>query len=242
MVHTPELKIVVFGDATGEHWGIVVTGDRPSLAMGSMDEVGPALPVAKSPVGADDLLSVAGADIRLRVLPAPRPAAETSAAGLLQRVKVAVTTEVKETARPQELSGLMLDGPCEHQTQGVRLVAMWFPDGPELGLVSIRTDPHRRHDRDRREAFLTNAEHPIVVDPRLSTTYDAGGSPIRVGVELWLVDAEDDDDQWPSRMAAFAAGPKASLPVSEHSLSAYALRCADHGEKGVGVYLVLDCS
>ncbi len=59
-----------------------------------------------------------------------------------------------------------------------------------------------------------------MLDPRLSTTYDEHGEPLRVGVELWLGDDED-GEQWPRRVAGAATGSR----VDNGKLSAYALQC-----------------
>ncbi len=82
--------------------------------------------------------------------------------------------------------GLALDG-----RDSLRLFAAWFPAGHEIALVSARPRGAKGHDRDSVDVVARGEEHPLVIDPRLSTTYDDAGAPRRVGLELWLGDEED---------------------------------------------------
>jgi hypothetical protein len=76
-------------------------------------------------------------------------------------------------------------------------------------------------------------EHPLVLDPRLSTTYDHDGDPRRVGVELWLGDDEQ-GELWPRRVAGMATGAR----VGRTGFSAYVFECTSRGELGAGIYVL----
>ncbi|MGH8229775.1 MAG: hypothetical protein ACREU3_18050, partial [Steroidobacteraceae bacterium] len=103
-----------------------------------------------------------------------------------------------------------------------------------LGMVAARPKGANGHDRDSVDVVARGEEHALVVDPRLSTTYDATGAPRRVGLELWLGD-DPDGELWPRRVAGASTGST----VAGAGLSAYAFECVSRGEPGAGIYLLL---
>jgi hypothetical protein len=120
----------------------------------------------------------------------------------------------------------------------VRIVAAWFPSDRAVGLAAFR--PRGGHaDKDVVTVLVTGEPEPQqVFDPRLSTTYDAGGAPLRAGLELWL-GADEDGDQRPLRVASESTGGRFSAELGELHLEAYPQRCHNRGEDGVGVYALL---
>jgi hypothetical protein len=101
-------------------------------------------------------------------------------------------------------------------------------------MLAARPKGAKGHDRDSVEVIARGEEHPLVVDPRLSTTYDEHGAPRRVGIELWLGD-EPDGELLSRRVAGDATGSA----VAEAGLSAYAFECVSRGESGAGIYVLL---
>jgi hypothetical protein len=145
-----------------------------------------------------------------------------------------------------------------------RQVSAWFEPGEGLALLALRPRKSRGQEADLIAAAVLGAEHPRpVVDPRLSTTYAAGGLPSRAGLELWLEDdsdaageaaregvpagaeheanggpAEPDSQQYPHRAAGEALGPHADWNVAEFELHAELFRWHNRGRDGAGVYLL----
>jgi hypothetical protein len=70
--------------------------------------------------------------------------------------------------------------------EGLRLISAVFEDGQALALATLRPRGTTGHDRDRVAHHLERAGAPIALtEALLSTEYDAGGLPRRIGVELW---------------------------------------------------------
>jgi hypothetical protein len=129
-------------------------------------------------------------------------------------------------------------GPSLSKLDSMRIVAAWFPSDRAIGLAAVR--PRGGHaDKDVVTVLVTGEPEPLLVfDPRLSTTYNAQGAPLRVGVELWL-GADEDGDQRPLRLASELAGGRLNAQLGELHLDAYPQRCHNRGEDGVGVYALL---
>ena len=84
-----------------------------------------------------------------------------------------------------------------------------------------------------------------VADPRLSTTYTAGGLPARAGLELWVdeeppedPDAEEAPGQLPRRAAGEALGAGADWEVGGFAVHGAPVRWHRRGRDGAGVYLL----
>ena len=59
-------------------------------------------------------------------------------------------------------------------------------------MTAFRPRRAKAPDRDVLTGAVITAEaSPPVEDPRLSTTYQAGGWPVRAGLELWLIHYDD---------------------------------------------------
>jgi hypothetical protein len=122
--------------------------------------------------------------------------------------------------------------------ESVRVVSSWFEPDEGLALLAFRARKAKAHDGDVITAAVLGPEESAAVeDPRLSTTYDAGGSPIRAGVELWVA-REDEDEQYPRRASGEATGAHAAFADDELELQAKPFRWHSRGRDGAGMYIL----
>ncbi len=109
--------------------------------------------------------------------------------------------------------------------ESVRAVSTWFEPDEGLALMAFRPRKAKSHDGDVVTAAVLGPESsPPVEDPRLTTTYDAGGWPVRAGLELWLA-GEGEEEQFPRRAVRGGSGrarrsPRPASSTSEPSRSA----------------------
>ena len=244
--------IVIFGDLEAEIWGVVVGGDEPRAAAAGLTDADVTLQPADLDLDDDEVWTVTGPGLALRIERADVAAATAAGdgtldgRGALEPCRVSGSATLSGTEREFDVGGVrsgplsagpLSTGPGRKAGGSLRLLGTWFPAGHEIAVLSARPKGAKGQDRDAIGVTARGEEHPLVLDPRLSTTYDQHGEPRRVGVELWLGDDED-GDQWPRRVAGAATGSHAAM----NGLSAYALRCVSRSEPGAGVYLLLrDC-
>lgn len=124
-----------------------------------------------------------------------------------------------------------------------RQTSAWFEPTHGFSLVAFRPRKARGHDADLVAAAVLEPETTARVgDPRLSTTYNAAGLPTRVGLELWLEESGDDDDEtdrhYPRRAAGEVAGDGIEWELAGFNLHAAPLRWHSRGIDGEGVYLL----
>jgi hypothetical protein len=117
----------------------------------------------------------------------------------------------------------------------VRVVSAWFGGEDGIAVLAARPRRTRGHDTELLSGVLLEGGLPVpVTEPRLSSTYAADGVPLRVGLELWL---GEDEEQYARRAAGEAIGRGA---VSEDPpLRSELLRWHMRGRAGVGVYDLL---
>jgi hypothetical protein len=121
----------------------------------------------------------------------------------------------------------------------VRDVSCWFGDEHGMALSALRPPRESGHDEDLvQAAILDLGGEQEVADPRLSTTYAAGGAPLKFGLELWL-GGEDEAEQYPRRAAGEAAGPPSISSGPRLEVAVEPLRCHARGEEGSGIYLLI---
>ena len=90
-------------------------------------------------------------------------------------------------------------------TGSLRLVASWFP-ATTHSLLACRPRGASGQDHDAILVAVHGENDGIAAfDPRLSTTYAADMSPLRMGIELWLGEHED-GDLYPRRSPVSATG------------------------------------
>jgi hypothetical protein len=120
-----------------------------------------------------------------------------------------------------------------------RTLSAWLGDDLAISLTAIRPAGEEHHAREAIAATIlerspTSGE-PVAVpvaDPRLSTTYDAGGHSRSAGLELWV------DDDYPRR-AAGEVVCGTSLDLGRLRLDCAFFRWRMEGRTGVGRYDVL---
>ncbi len=229
-VNTP---VALFGDLDGDVWGVVVGGGRTVAAVAGLTDAGVEPRAAELDTAEDDAWTLIAPGWELRLERASAEATTGPGELALTPCRVSGSAELGGRRREFDVGGVRgivgLDG-----LESLRLFGAWFPAGHEIGLLSARAPGAKGHDRDRLEAVARGEEHPTMVDPRLSTTYGADGTPRRVGVELWLGD-DPEGDLRSRRVAGAATGSH----VSGSSFSAHAMECISRGELGAGVYVVI---
>jgi hypothetical protein len=123
-----------------------------------------------------------------------------------------------------------------------RLLAAWFEPAGGLAALALRPRKARGQEGDLVSAALFESGRPLPVsDPRLSTTYTGDGVPARAGVELWVSEAgegEQEAGEHPHRAAGEALGPRVVWSDGELELAAQPFRWHAHGQDGAGVYLL----
>jgi hypothetical protein len=235
-VITAAAPLALFGDLDGDLWGIIVGGEQPRAAVGRLGDADLELRPAELDAAEDDIWTLLGGGCDLRI---ERADATTSAGaedeGLrLEPCRVSGSVEVGGNRREIDIGGVRSDGLGAAGRDSLRLFGAWFPAGHEIAMIAARPAGAKGHDHDTIGVIARGEEHPLVLDPRLSTTYDGAGVPRRIGLELWLGD-DPEGDLWPRRVAGASTGSR----VSGMGLSAHAFDCVSRGEPGAGVYALL---
>ena len=226
-------SLAVFGDLDGDLWGVVVGGEQPKAAVARVSDAAVELQPAELEREGDEVwaLTSAGCDLRVE---RTSPSSLTAGERRLDPCVVSGSVALGGARREFEIAGVRSVAIATRGGDSLRVFAAWFAGGHEVGLLTTRPGGAKGHDRDDIDVVIRGEDHPLVVDPRLSTTYDREGAPRRVGVELWLGDDEE-GDLWPRRCAGLATGSHLQM----RNLSAYAFECVSRGEPGAGVYLLL---
>lgn len=226
--------LVAFGDLDADLWGVIVGGEQPRAAVARLGDADVALRTAELDRSDDDVWTLIAAGCDLRIERADSPTATGERVQELDPCRVSGSVQLDAGRREFDVGGIRSGAIGTDGAESLRVFAAWFPAGHEIGMVSARPKGARNHDRDRVDVVARGEEHPLVIDPRLSTTYDAAGAPLRVGLELWLGD-DPDGEAWPRRVAGSSTGSA----IQTEGLGAYAFRCVSRSEPGAGVYLLL---
>ncbi|HEY1511419.1 MAG TPA: hypothetical protein VGF93_20590 [Solirubrobacteraceae bacterium] len=121
--------------------------------------------------------------------------------------------------------------------ESIRDVSAWFDDSHGLAVVALRPRKSRGQESDHVTAAALEPETtPPVTDPRMSTVYAADGHPLRVGLELWL--GEDEDEQFPRRASGETVGVAATGHTGLFDVSAQFVHWRGRAGDGGGVYLL----
>lgn len=233
-VNTEPLPVAAFGDLDGDLWGVVLGGERPQAAVARLTDADVRLGPAALELGDDDVWLLTAPGCELRVERADAGTRTEDGAGTLDPCRVSGAVTLDGNEREFELGGVRSGALALDGHDSLRLFAAWFPGGHEVALLSARPRGAKGHDRDTIGVVARGEEHPLVVDPRLSTTYDANGAPGRMALELWIGD-DPDGELWPRRVAGQATGSR----ITSDGLGAYAFECVSRGEPGAGVYLLI---
>lgn len=127
----------------------------------------------------------------------------------------------------------------------VRDVSAWFAPDLCLALVAARPRGSSSHGDDLVSATVLKDGQPLAVaEPRLSTTYDAGGAPTRASFELWLEPpaeeegAEESAARFPWRAAGEALSALDGASAGAFEARAGLFRWHARGREGTGVYVL----
>ncbi len=242
------LRTVTFGDLEAGVWGAVWGGAHPFLALGLLD--GTELDAA------DGSLQGSGAHEQWRVVS--------------ERAELTIAPEGDAVPAPREQGFDQLcrvRGQLRHDRDGIavdclgrracrvrfpdferfaslRDVSAWFAPDDGISLLSLRPRRASGHADDLITAAVFEPEaNAAVTDPRLSTSYAAGGLPFRLSLELWLDDDQGEEaSRYPRRAAGEAIGARLRFARGELDIDAELLRCHSHGCEGAGVYLLVRAS
>lgn len=233
-VNTAPAPIAIFGDLDGDIWGVVVGGEQPLAAVGRMTSAGTSLQPAELDTAEDDVWTLIGAGCDLRVERADATTVSDGGDQGLAPCRVSGSIELDGKRSEFDVAGVRSSGLAVDGRDSLRVFAAWFPADHQIGMVAARPKGAKGHDRDSIAIIARGEEHALIVDPRLSTTYDGSGAPRRIGLELWLGD-DPEGDLLPRRVAGSATGSS----VAAEGLSAHAFECVSRSEPGAGVYLLL---
>lgn len=226
--------VAIFADLEGDLWGIVLGGERPRAAVARLTGAEVELRPAELDLEDEDVWTVGTAGCALRIERADCDSATADGQGALVPCRVSGSATIDGAELELDVGGVRAAALSADGWESLRLFGAWFAGGHELAVLSSRPNGAKGHDRDSLGAVARGEEHPLIVDPRLSTTYDASGVPLRVGLELWLGD-DADGELAPRRVAGLATGSRVALD----GLSAHAFECVSRGEPGAGIYLLL---
>lgn len=240
---SPSVRIVTFGDLEAGVWGFA-WGGREQLAAAGRPDAAEALASATiagdSPDEEWTLDSDAGT-LTLAPVSEHLPESQPQAFDQLCRARgtLALTGDgeqqldclARRAIRPEPQAG---------ELDSLRDFSAFFE--PDRGLALAATRPRRAkgHEADIVTAVLFDSDGTrSVADPRLSTTYTADGEPTRVGLELWLEEIDDEQEEvYPRRAVGASLGPGTHQHVGQFTLHAYPFRCMSGGAEGAAVYLL----
>jgi hypothetical protein len=246
------LRTLAFGDVTRTVWGAawIPGGDGSAVAMIGGDAVAPVVSSLRLSIAEDGSeWRLEGVGFTLIAAPAGEivhvRAEDEDIVGSDQLCRVAGRFDQKGAEHAVDCLGLRSSrsgGFDLGKLESVRAVSTWFEEPDEgFALTAFRGRKAKHHDADVITATVLGPEpSPPVEDPRLSTTYDAGGWPVRAGLELWLA-AEgevEDAQQFPRRAAGEAAGARTETAAGDLDLRAEPFRWHSRGRDGAGMYLL----
>jgi hypothetical protein len=123
--------------------------------------------------------------------------------------------------------------------ESIRAVSSWFDPDEGLALTAFRSRKAKGHDGDMMTAAVIGPDGSSAVqDPRLSTTYETEGWPVRAGLELWLPSEESDERQYPRRASGEATGERAQATIGQLDVRAEPFRWHSRGRNGAGMYIL----
>jgi len=244
---SPELRTLAFGDASRTVWGAawIPGGDDAALAALGGDGGSAIVPGLRLSAATDDgEWRLDGDQTALIVSPTGELVdvhGSDDIGGFDQLCRVTGRFESDGTEHAVDCLGLRTSrsgGFDLAKLQAVRAVSTWFEPDEGFALMAFRGRKAKHHDSDVLTAAVLGPETSAPVeDPRLSTTYDAGGWPLRAGLELWLAD-ESEEEQYPRRAVGEAAGIRAQTEAGELDLRAEPFRWHSRGREGAGMYLL----
>jgi len=236
----PTAPIAVFGDYAADLWGVVIGDDDARVAVAGLTDADVVLQPADLDLDDGEIWELTGSGCALRIERAEATTATAGGERALEPCRVSGSATIAGTEREFDVGGVRSAALAATDIDSIRLLATWFPAGHEIALLSARPKGAKGQDHDAINVVARGEEHVLVIDPRLSTTYDAHGAPRRAGVELWLGgDADEDGEHRPRRVACATTGSRVVGTSAGAPFSAQALECVSRGEMGAGVYVLL---
>ncbi|HTX13053.1 MAG TPA: hypothetical protein VME22_30830 [Solirubrobacteraceae bacterium] len=245
----PALRTLAFGDLEATVWGagwfsdsaddaltiIGADGGQPTVLTGGA-------PTEETPDG-DWHLDAAG---QLVVAPAAEAVAlqvpQDQLEGYDQLCRVTGRLKLGGGEREIDCLGVRtwFSSPIDlDRYESIRAVSTWFEPDEAMALTAFRARKAKHHDGDLIAAAVIGPENSTAVgDPRLSTTYEAEGWPLRAGLELWLPPPEDSEQQYPRRASGEAVGARAHAQTATLELRAEPFRWHSRGRDGAGMYIL----
>ena len=246
------LRTLAFGDVARTVWGTawIPGGEGSAVAMIGGDAVAPVVSSLRLSIAENGSeWRLEGVGFTLIAVPAGEivdvQAVDENIVGSDQLCRVTGRFEQSGAEHAVDCLGLRSSrsgGFDLGKLESVRAVSTWFEEPDEgFALTAFRGRKAKHHDSDVLTATVLGPEpSPPVEDPRLSTTYDAGGWPVRAGLELWLAAEGEDEDaqQFPRRAAGEAAGARTETAAGDLDLRAEPFRWHSRGREGAGIYLL----
>jgi hypothetical protein len=122
--------------------------------------------------------------------------------------------------------------------ESIRAVSVWFEPDQAMAVTAFRPRKAKAHDHDvLAAAFIAEDGSAPVEDPRLSTTYEPEGWPVRAGLELWLA-GEEPERQYPRRASGEATGARAQAHAGPLEVRLEPFHWHGRGRDGAGMYLL----
>jgi hypothetical protein len=245
---SPALRTLAFGDVARTVWGAawIPGGDGSAVAIIGGDAVAPVVSSLRLSVDEDGgEWRLDGERLAVTASPAGEivdvRAADDDLVGFDQLCRVTGRFEQSGAEHTVDCLGLRTTRSGSFdlgKLASVRAVSTWFEPDEGFALMAFRGRKAKHHDSDVVTATVLGPEpSPPVEDPRLSTTYDAGGWPLRAGLELWVAAGEDDEEQFPRRAVGRATGARTETAAGDLDLRAEPFRWHSRGREGAGMYL-----
>ncbi|HEY4279874.1 MAG TPA: hypothetical protein VGM91_16735 [Conexibacter sp.] len=227
------------GRAQGVHdWARVDAGDA-SATIGE--------PLRRWEVGYDG--DDAGFELTFEALGPPAEIGDDALArsaaairGYEQLCRVRGTARVGERSWPIDCLGQrghQWGAPDWTQLDLTRTLSVWLDDDHGVTLTAVRPRGADGHEEELVSAFLLQDEPVAIDDPRLSTAHGADGRHERAGLELWISDSDDEDDQRAPLRAAGEAVCGTTFELGELRLDCAFFTWRMEGRRGVGRYDLL---
>jgi hypothetical protein len=237
-VSTASMPVVLFGDFDADVWGVILGGAAPRLSVAGLTDADVVFGAADLDVADDEVWTLNANGAALRIEQADASSATPGNDHELTPCRVGGAATVAGIEREFDVAGVRLENLRLGRAASLRLFASWFSGSHEVALLASRPKGAKGHDQDEISVIAIGEEHPIVLDPRLSSTYDKHDAPLRVGIELWLADDPDAEEQFSRRVAGQATGSRVTESDQRPKLGAHAMECISRGERGAGIYLL----
>ena len=238
----PTAPIAIFGDYAADLWGVVIGGEDARVAVAGLTDADVVLQPAELDLDDGEIWELTGPGCALRIERAEATTATPGGERSLEPCRVSGSATIDGTEREFDVGGVRTAALAATDIDSIRLLATWFPAGHEIALLSARPKGAKGQDHDAITVVARGEEHALVIDPRLSTTYDGHGVPRRAAIELWLgddADEDEDSEHRPRRVACAATGSRVVGTAAGTPVSAHALECVSRGEIGAGIYVLL---